>query len=72
MYGIPSRSVISLQPAGDVDHERLALDDARTRDQEERAIGADLVSAELHAPAATGSCIARKSRAARMNPVNNG
>src|SRR6266581_4200435 len=55
-----------------VDHQRLALDDAGTGDQEKRAIGPDIEGPELHAVARPGRCAARYSLAARMNPENSG
>src|SRR4029077_18240165 len=37
-----------LQPPGDLLGERLALDDAGTRDEEQRPLDSDLVSCQLH------------------------
>ena len=72
MYGMPSAPRDLLHAAGDVEHEALALDDARAGDQEERPVRPDLEAAELHWPAAAGIWPRRCSRAARMKPVNSG
>jgi hypothetical protein len=47
------------QPPRHIDHQRLALDDARPGDQKERPIGADLERGELHAVARAGWSDAR-------------
>jgi hypothetical protein len=54
MNGMPSAAVMSRKPAGHLDDQRLALDHAGTGNQEERPVGADLESAELHAVARPG------------------
>src|SRR5690606_2560096 len=61
-----------LQTAGDFLGESRRLDDAGAGDQKERPVGADVVPGEPHAPAAAGSCAARRARAARTKPAKSG